>query len=151
MHKAELCFAGCEKAYIVKGAAGHTKAGEDMEKSKERWIKICGGVLVGLVNGFFGGGGGMLIVPMLEKILHVPTKRAHATAILIILPICAASAAIYLANGYFSAPLAISAGIGVVAGGAAGALLLRKLPSFVIGILFAVMMVAVGARLAVFR
>ncbi|MCI8595624.1 MAG: TSUP family transporter [Clostridia bacterium] len=121
-----------------------------MNKKAQTVVKVGGGLLVGFVNGFFGGGGGMLCVPLLEKVLGEPTKKAHATAILIILPISIASAVTYLVNGYFSLAGTLSTGGGVIAGGAAGALLLKKLPPFVVGIIFALMMVGVGARLAFF-
>ena len=121
-----------------------------LKKGVERTVKIGGGLLVGFVNGFFGGGGGMLCVPLLEKALDEPTKKAHATAILIILPISIASAITYIASGYFSLFGALATGGGVVAGGIIGALLLKKLPPFAVGITFAVMMIGVGVRLALF-
>ena len=88
-----------------------------MKKAAERSVKIGGGALIGFVNGFFGGGGGMLCVPLLEKILDEPTKKAHATAILIILPISIASAVTYIASGYFSFFDTLITGAGVIAGG----------------------------------
>lgn len=103
--------------------------------------------MIGFVNGFFGGGGGMLCVPLLEKILGEETKRAHATAILVILPISIASAVTYLFRGYFSLPVMLGTSGGVVTGGVLGALLLKKLPAFAVGMVFAVMMIAVGVRL----
>lgn len=121
-----------------------------MKKNAESIIKVSGGVLVGLINGFFGGGGGMLCVPLLEKVLQEPTKKAHATAILIILPISIASAVMYLLSGYFSLKGTLSVSVGVVAGGITGALLLKRLPAFVVGILFALMMIGVGCKLTFF-
>ena len=47
---------------------------------------ICG-LFVGFLNGFFGGGGGMIVVPLLIFVLSLEEKKAHATAILTILPI----------------------------------------------------------------
>ncbi len=121
---------------------------KNLKKGTERAVKIGGGLLIGLVNGFFGGGGGMLCVPLLEKVLHEPTKKAHATAILVILPISIASAVMYLINGYFSLFGTLTTGMGVIAGGTVGALLLKKLPSFAVGIIFALMMIGVGLRMA---
>lgn len=118
-----------------------------MKKATESAVKIGGGILIGFINGFFGGGGGMLCVPLLEKVLSEPTKKAHATAILIILPISVASAITYLIGGYFSLAGTLSVGGGVVAGGVVGALLLKKLPSFVVGVIFALMMIGVGIRM----
>lgn len=112
-------------------------------------VKIGGGLLIGCVNGFFGGGGGMLCVPLLEKVLGEETKKAHATAILIILPISIASAIAYIVGGYFSLGGTLASSGGVIAGGVAGALLLKKLPPFAVGVTFALLMIGVGIRLAV--
>lgn len=111
---------------------------------------IAGGLGVGFANGFFGGGGGMLCVPLLDKALKAPTKVAHATAMLIILPISIASAITYVSGGYFDLRLTLIVGGGVVAGGIAGALLLKKLRSGVVAIIFALLMIAAGIKLAFF-
>ena len=121
-----------------------------MKKAQRTALKIGGGLLIGFINGFFGGGGGMLCVPLLERVLGEPTKKAHATAILIILPICIASAVMYIINGYFAPWRTLTAGVGVIAGGTLGALLLKKLPPFAIGVVFSLLMIGVGARMAFF-
>lgn len=108
---------------------------------------IYGGALsVGLLSGFFGGGGGMLCVPLLSY-SGLSTKRAHATAMLVILPLCIVSAVIYIVNGYVDATAIICAVIGVSMGGALGALLLDKLNSDVVAIIFAALMIAIGVKL----
>ena len=56
-------------------------------KDKKNWLLIAVGAITGLVNGFFGGGGGMIVVPMLTLLVNLQEKKAHATAILIILRI----------------------------------------------------------------
>ena len=112
-------------------------------------ISIClGSVAVGAVSGFFGGGGGMLCVPLLEA-SGLATKRAHATALFVILPICIISAVIYIINGYFDAVSVFCACIGVTAGGSLGAVLLDKLPSAVVGAVFALLMIGVGVKLVI--
>ena len=107
-----------------------------------------GGVLVGAVSGFFGGGGGMLCVPLLEA-YGMDCKRAHATALLVILPICIVSASIYIANGYFDFTAVMCAVIGVTLGAIAGALALDKLSGSAISIIFAVLMIAIGLKLII--
>ena len=57
---------------------------------KENGDKILCGAGVGLASSLFGGGGGMLAVPLLQKFDYT-TKQAHATAILLILPIAGVS------------------------------------------------------------
>ena len=81
---------------------------------------------IGFVNGFFGGGGGMLLVPLLEKVMKCPVKKSHATAIAIILPISIAGAITYVINGFFDVGAVISVSGGCVVGGIVGALLLKK-------------------------
>lgn len=56
------------------------------------------GVAVGLVNGVFGAGGGMLAVPLLKK-SGLDQKQSHANAVAVILPITVISAILYLVKG----------------------------------------------------
>lgn len=53
------------------------------------------GLIAGFLNGLLGAGGGMAIVPMLEKNGLEPTK-SHATSIAVIVPLCILSAAVYM-------------------------------------------------------
>lgn len=109
-------------------------------------LSLCGAV-TGAVNGVFGGGGGMIAVPLLNGVLNKPTSVSHATAILVILPISLASGIIYLINGYFQSELFIAVGIGVLFGGFLGAELLKKLSAKTITLIFAVIMFAAGIKL----
>lgn len=110
---------------------------------------ICTGLLTGAVNGLFGGGGGMVVVPLLKNMLGYEEKRAHATAILIIAPVCAASAVTYIVNGYFSGGVVIPAAIGSVLGGLLGAFLLNKLPEFIVNAVFIAVMLVAGVRMII--
>ena len=108
-------------------------------------LKYGASIAVGAVSGFFGGGGGMLCVPLLEM-YGLKQKQAHATALLVILPICIICAGIYIANGYFDGKTVLCACIGVVGGGAVGAAMLDKLPQTAVGIIFALLMIAIGIK-----
>ncbi len=117
-------------------------------KAKQISLKrTLAGLLTGAVNGLFGGGGGMVAVPLLKNMLGYDEKNAHATAILIIAPVCAVSAVTYIVNGYFSADVVIPAALGSVAGGLLGAMALGKLPEFIVNIVFIAVMFAAGLRL----
>ena len=61
------------------------------------------GLLVGAVNGLLGAGGGMLAVPLLTGAEGLPAKKAHATAIALILPLSAVSTLVYALTGGGSA------------------------------------------------
>lgn len=109
--------------------------------------QISAGLLTGAVNGLFGGGGGMVAVPLMKNMLGYTEKRAHATAILVIAPVCAISALTYIINGYFSAEIVIPAAIGSIAGGIVGAYLLEKFPVFIVNIIFVAVMFIAGVRM----
>jgi uncharacterized membrane protein YfcA len=128
----------CQKRKPLKSAA-----------VKRGLLSVAGGLGVGFLNGVFGGGGGMLCVPLLEKGLKEKTKTAHATAILIILPICIVSAVLYGLGGNIPWQAALYTAIGVFAGGILGAKLLKKLPEKAVGIVFAALMIAAGIMMTV--
>lgn len=118
-----------------------------MEKSKQKNGRrmVCGG-LVGAANSIFGGGGGMIGVPLLQK-TGMAEKQAHATAILLILPISLLSFVLYAAQGLYDFEVLIPTAIGVTAGGALGAKLLGKLSERRVSVLFALLQAAAGAFL----
>ena len=118
-----------------------------MQVTKKALKGSLAGVLTGAVNGLFGGGGGMVAVPLLKNMLGYNEKRSHATAILIIAPVCAASAITYIAEGYFRADVVIPAAIGALAGGFVGAKLLGFLPEFIVNLVFIAVMLTAGLRM----
>lgn len=89
----------------------------------------------------------MVAVPVLKNMLGYDEKRSHATAILIIAPVCALSALVYVIGGSFRADVVIPAAIGSVAGGYIGAKLLGVLPGVAVNIVFIALMFAAGVRL----
>lgn len=93
-----------------------------MEKRRSVKAAVAGGT-AGLINGFFGGGGGMLLVPLLSRWLALGDRKAFATSVAVILPLCALSSVIYLFRG----GLELSAALPYLLGGAAGGILGGKL------------------------
>lgn len=120
-----------------------------MKKILSKTILLLSGLVTGFINGFFGGGGGMVCVPLLIYAAGEPVKKAHATALLIILPISVISGIFYYTFGSLDISLLIRTGIGVVAGGAAGALLLSKLSNNILRAVFAAVMLAAGIKLLI--
>ena len=115
------------------------------------WKNIAGGIItgaaVGAANGIFGGGGGMIAVPLLSGMMGLGGRSAHATAILVIAPVCLASAVVYVVSGYASLPVIIPSVIGMTAGGVLGAKLLGGLPLSVVRLIFVAVMLAAGIRM----
>ncbi len=77
---------------------------------------LLAGAAAGLANGFFGGGGGSILVPALTRLCGMETRRAFATSVAVILPLCALSAGLYLLRG----GLELSAALPYLLGGALG-------------------------------
>ena len=46
------------------------------------------GAAGGAVNGLFGGGGGMVVLPLLTKWRKLEARSAFATCVAVILPMC---------------------------------------------------------------
>lgn len=109
------------------------------------WIII--GVSIGFINGFFGGGGGMIAVPMLSSLAKFSTQKAHANAILVILPITVISALVYLFEGNFKWGIHIPVTIGSCIGGVIGAKLLKRLSAKNIQLIFIIMLIVVGLKM----
>ncbi|MBE7010667.1 MAG: sulfite exporter TauE/SafE family protein [Ruminococcaceae bacterium] len=118
---------------------------------KNKYV-VCavGGLIAGFLNGLFGSGGGTVIVPFLERFLHLEKKKAHATAILIILAFTLVSLYFYSRGGHLQYGLAAQVSVGGVAGGYIGAKLLKKLPTGVIRKIFGACMLVAAFRMVVF-
>ena len=77
------------------------------------------GALSGAANGFFG----LFLVPLLISWCSMEQKRAFATSVAVIFPLCAVSAVIYWLKG----GLPIAQAVPYLLGGAAGGVLAGKL------------------------
>lgn len=110
-------------------------------------ILIVLGCLSGFINGFLGGGGGVLVLATLLAVLKLHQKNAQATALLVILPLTAVSAAVYIMQGAIDWMPTLWTTLGVVGGGVVGALLLSKLKGNTAKIIFAIVLVAGGIKM----
>ncbi len=70
-----------------------------MEKRNGTFRYVCSGAAAGLINGLFGGGGGSILVPLLIRFCGLEERRAFATSVAVILPLCVLSAFIYYLRG----------------------------------------------------
>lgn len=85
------------------------------------------GGAAGLINGFFGGGGGMALVPLLAGKCGLSQRKAFATSVAVIAPLCALSAGIYLLRGHLDVQIALPYLAGGLVGGWIGGRLFRHL------------------------
>lgn len=77
---------------------------------------LLAGGAAGLANGFFGGGGGSVLVPLLTRYCKLDQRRAFATSVAVILPLCLLSVVIYFLRG----SLDLAAAWPYLAGGTVG-------------------------------
>ena len=96
-------------------------------KKANIWQILLFGALIGVINGFFGGGGGMIVVPLLNKMFNLEQKKAQATALFVILPISLVSTIVYMCNNSIDFASGWPVIAGIVLGGVIGAKLLNKL------------------------
>ena len=102
---------------------------KNVNERKNKWITFAfAGGITGLVNGLFGGGGGMILVPLLAGKCGLGRKKAFATSVAVILPLCMLSAAVYLLRGKIDLYTALPYMAGGLAGGLIGGKLFKKTP-----------------------
>lgn len=122
--------------------------GENVKKDKNKvWLLLLLGLVIGFINGFWGGGGGMLCVPALTLLLKMPDKEAHATTILIMLPLCISSFVVYMIKGALDWQTAGVVTSGFVVGGLLGALALKNINNVALRLVFSLIIIAGGIRL----
>jgi uncharacterized membrane protein YfcA len=108
---------------------------------------ILAGGLAGAVNGFFGAGGGMILVPMFLRLLKMEEKRAFATSLAVILPISAVSAGVFISKGELDIVRAVPFILGGTAGGLLGGKIFKKVSGKTLRILLLLFIIYGGVRL----
>lgn len=130
---------------------GFNKKSGDRQEKRKKLIKqtglVIGGGVVGFINGLLGGGGGTFVVPLYESVGEMESKKAHATAIATMLPLSIVSGAIYISNGSFPIGKGLAVGIGTMIGGIMGALLLKKINTKLLSIVFYGIMIYAGIKM----
>ena len=107
---------------------------------------ILWGIPIGLVNGFFGSGGGVIAVLVLKKFFKLDEKKAHATALGIILPLSCASLFMY-SEAKAEVHIVLLCALGGALGAVVGAKLLGKISKKWIKVGFGIVMVLSGVRM----
>ena len=98
-----------------------------MEKKRAWLAPAVAGGLAGVANGFFGGGRGMVLVPLLTGRCGLDQRRAFATSVAIILPLCVLSSVVYFFRGGLDLSAALPYLLGGLAGGWIGGRVFRRL------------------------
>lgn len=112
----------------------------------KHWPARIAGAAAGLANGLFGGGGGMVFLPILSRWGSLSQRKLYATCVGVIFPVCLMSAAVYLLRGEFSLPAALPYLAGGLAGGWIGGKLYGRVSTTWLKWLFAGFLLYAGVK-----
>ena len=123
------------------------------EAKKRSMIFALAGILSGIVNGLLGTGGGILTVLFLSKIYakdsSYSTKDIFAITLCSSVIMSMASLLFYLSSGCFSVSDSALYMLAAVPGGVLGAILLEKLSSKTMKLIFALLVVWAGKSMMI--
>lgn len=95
---------------------------------QRNWGILLAGALAGMVNGLFGAGGGMVLVPLLTLLTPLEEASIFPASVSMILPICLVSLTVTAVTGQLpfrqSLPYLLGSALGGVLAGIWG----RKIP-----------------------
>jgi uncharacterized membrane protein YfcA len=116
-------------------------------RDRSSLVRIVGVALgVGLLTGFFGVGGGFVVVPALVLLLRMPMSSAVATSLLVVSINSASALVARLGQGvHLEWPVVWLFTAGAVAGGLVGVALHRRVPDQALTRAFAILLVVVAA------
>lgn len=118
-----------------------------MDKKKKTIIFFVFAGLVGIINGLFGGGGGMLCVPIFKALLKLEDKSSHATAVMVMSIVSIPTLIIYLFSLPFKTDVGILVTIGSLVGGLVGSFILKKINNRLLNFLFVLVLIASGLKM----
>lgn len=90
---------------------------------------MLAGLLAGMVNGLFGAGGGMVLVPLLSLLTDLEDREIFPSSISIILPICLVTLTVTILSGTAPWAEALPYLPGSALGGLAAGLWGKKIPT----------------------
>ena len=111
-----------------------------------KWPARIAGGAAGLANGLFGGGGGMVFLPILSRWGNLNSRQLYATCVAVIFPVCAVSAAMYLWRNGMEWASALPYLTGGLLGGWLGGKLYGRVSTKILKWIFAAFLFYAGVR-----
>ena len=104
------------------------------------------GLVSGFINGLFGSGAGMIVLPGLISVYGFDSKKARGTSLFILIAVSIITAFFYVKNiTDYQALWFITAG--GITGGILGANFVKKIPDRYVRIILAIIMIVSGFRM----
>lgn len=107
---------------------------------------LAAGAIAGILNGLFGAGGGLVLVPLLAGWAGLEEKKAFATSVAVMLPLSVVSYILFCAQGGNVWADALPYAFGGVVGGLLAAKCFRKFPTLWLHRLFGVLLLYGGVK-----
>ena len=112
--------------------------------------KILIGSVAGFICGFFGSGGGMILVPAFIHLLGFSQKEARATSVFAVLPMVIVSMFFYLQADYIDWKIGLFCAMGGIIGGYIGANILKNVKNEWLQLSFIFFLVYVSIKMIFF-
>lgn len=108
--------------------------------------QIITGSLAGTANGFFGAGGGLFLVPLFTRWLHMEQRHAFATSVAVIFPLSFVSLVVYFLKGGIDIVSILPTLLGGLAGGFIAGRIFGKVPVTLLRRVFGLLILYGGVR-----
>ena len=110
---------------------------------------LIAGFIAGVVSGFFGAGGGMILVPFMTLVLKDEEVEARATTILCIFFMVLTSSFSYFKEDSVDWIIALKCSVGGILGGIIGSKLLINLDKNILRIFFIILLIYSGLQMII--
>lgn len=110
---------------------------------------ILTGLFMGIMSGFLGIGGGVILIPILISYFAFEQHAAHVISLSVVLPVAITGAIIYGFNGDVDFLIGAQLAVGGMIGAAIGARVMQKLPAATLKKLFGILLMVVGFRMLI--
>lgn len=111
-------------------------------------VLVLIGLCAGMLSGFVGVGGGLIIVPALIAFLHFNQMEAQGTSLtVLLLPVGILAVMNYYKQGHINIPYALIIGGGFVVGSYFGSKYALKLPEHKVKFVFGLFMLYVAVKM----
>lgn len=108
------------------------------------------GLFAGICGGFFGIGGGIVIIPLLSCLLGYSQKLSQGTTLgVMLVPVALPAVISYWKNNYVDTKAVSFIALGFFVGGYIGSTLVQYLSDNVLRKIFAVMLIVIAIRMLV--
>lgn len=119
--------------------------GQDVPYGVDLRIGIPAALVAGTLGGFFGVGGGIVMVPVMYLVLGMPFRIAAPTSSAMMVPMSMVAIGTHWSGGAAPDPSAAWLAAGALGGGALAAVLTARVPGYVLRRLMALLLLAVAA------